>query len=99
MITKDEIQELLHSTETYRVERTTSTGDMDKFQEAICAFANDLSGSRKKGYLILRAYDNGGNVGGKMAVIMSPVCPQLCHKLSQVCHKLEGDRLKVKHES
>ena len=37
MITKDEIQELLHSTETYRVERTTSTGDMDKFQEAICA--------------------------------------------------------------
>ena len=53
----------------------------------ICAFANDLFGSRKKGYLILRAYDNGGNVGGKMAVIMSPVCPQLCHKLSQVCHK------------
>ena len=99
MITKDEIQELLHSTETYRVERSMSTGDMDKFQEAFCAFANDLFGSRKKGYLILRAYDNGGNVGGKMAVIMSPVCPQLCHKLSQVCHKLEGDRLKVKHES
>lgn len=103
MITKDEIQELLHSTENYRVERTTSTGDMDKFQEAICAFTNDLSGSLKKGYLILRAYDNGGNVGGKMAVIMSPVCPQLCpqlcHKLSQVCHKLEGDRLKVKYES
>ena len=65
MITKDEIQELLHSTETYRVERTTSTGDMDKFQEAIFAFANDLSGSHIKGYLILRAYDNGGNVGGK----------------------------------
>ena len=84
MITKDEIQELLHSTETYRVERTTSTGDMDKFHEAICAFANDLPNSRKNGYLILRAYDNGGNVGGKMAVIMSPVCPQLCHKLSQV---------------
>ena len=35
MITKEEVQELLHSTETYRVERTTSTGDMDKFQEAI----------------------------------------------------------------
>ena len=69
MITKDEIQELLHSTETYRVERTTSTdersksrgharldyalqggrrreptGDMDKFHEAICAFANDIGG-------------------------------------------------------
>ena len=58
MITKDEIQELLHSTENYRVERTTSTGDMDKFQEAICAFANDLPNSRKNGYLILGAYDN-----------------------------------------
>ena len=66
MTTKDEIQELLHSTETYRVERTTSTGDMDKFQEAICTFANYLPNSRKKGYLILRAYDNGGNVGGKV---------------------------------
>ena len=60
MITKDEIQALLHSTETYRVERTTSTGDMDKFQEAICAFANDLPNSRMKGYLILGAYDNVG---------------------------------------
>jgi len=50
MITKDEIQELLHSTETYRVERTVSTGDMDKFQEAICAFANDMPNSRKNGY-------------------------------------------------
>ena len=91
MITKDEIQELLHSTETYRVERTTSTdersksrgqacldyalqggrrrepaGDMDKFQEAICAFANDLPNSRKNGYLILGAYDNGDLSGLKV---------------------------------
>ena len=62
MITKGEIQELQLSTGTYRVERTTSTGDMDKFQEAICAFANNLPNSRKKGYLILGAYDNGGSV-------------------------------------
>ena len=66
MITKDKIQELLHSTETYRVERTTSTGDMDKFQEAICAFANDLPNSRKNGYLILGAYDNGELSGLKV---------------------------------
>ena len=59
MITKDEIQELLH-------ERTTSTGDMDKFQEAICAFANDLPNSRKNGYLILGAYDNGTLSGLKV---------------------------------
>ena len=97
MITKDEIQELLHSTETYRVERTISTGDMDKFQEAICAFANDLPNSRKNGYLILGAYDNGGNVGGKnggdnvpslspalsqvLSPVLSPVCPQLTDSL------------------
>ena len=66
MITKDEIQELLHSTETYRVERTTSTGDMDKFQKAICAFANNLPNSRKNDYLILGAYDNGELSGLKV---------------------------------
>ena len=109
MITKDEIQELLHSTETYRVERTTSTdersksrgharldyalqggrrreptGDMDKFQEAICAFANDLPNSRKKGYLILGAYDNGGNVGGKNGGKVGGDVPSLSPALSQV---------------
>lgn len=35
MITKEELQQLLMSTETFRVERTVSTGDMDKFQEDI----------------------------------------------------------------
>ena len=100
MINKDEIQELLHSTETYRVERTTSTGDIDKFQEAICAFANDLSSSRMKGYLILRAYDNGGKVGGKvggknggdnvpsLSPALSPVLSQVVTSLSQACPKL-----------
>ena len=88
MITKDEIHELLHSTETYRVERTTSTDERSKsrgqarldyalqggrrrepagkFQEAICAFANDLPNSRKNGYLILGAYDNGTLSGLKV---------------------------------
>lgn len=66
MITKDEIKELLQSTETYRVERTISTGDMDKFQEAICAFSNDLPNSRKNGYLILGAHDDGRLSGLKV---------------------------------
>ncbi len=66
MITKEELKELLHSTETYRVERTTSLNDMDKFQEAICAFSNDLPNSRKNGYLILGAYDNGTLSGLKV---------------------------------
>lgn len=66
MITKDEVLELLTSTETYRVERTISTSNMDKFCEAICAFANDMPGSRKNGYLIIGAKDNGSIAGMKV---------------------------------
>lgn len=69
MISKEEIQELLYSTETYRIERTISTGDMDKFQEAICAFSNDLPNSRKKGYLIIGAHDNGNLSGLKEQIL------------------------------
>jgi ATP-dependent DNA helicase RecG len=39
---------------------------MDKFQEAICAFANDLPNTRMNGYLILGAYDNGKLSGLKV---------------------------------
>lgn len=66
MVKKEEVSKLLHCTETYRIERTTSTGDMDKFQEAICAFSNDLPNSRKKGYLILGARDDGSLSGIKV---------------------------------
>ena len=48
------------------MERTISTGDMDKFQEAICAFANDLPNSKKKGYLILGAHNDGRLSGLKV---------------------------------
>lgn len=65
-MTKEEIYKLLHSTETSRVERTISTGDMDKFQEAICAFNNDMSNSRQNGYLIIGAKDNGELSGLKV---------------------------------
>ena len=40
MITKGELEQLLASTETYRVERTKSM--TSKFGEAVCAFANDM---------------------------------------------------------
>lgn len=66
MITKDEVLDLLKSTESYRVERTVSTGNMDKFCEAICAFANDMPNSRKNGYLIIGANDNGSIAGMKV---------------------------------
>ena len=66
MITKEEAIELLKSNETYRIERTISTGNMDKFQEAICAFANDLPDSRKCGYLLIGANDDGSLSGLKV---------------------------------
>ena len=63
MISKEEILELLKSTETYRVEKTVSTTNMDKFCEAICAFSNDLPNAKQKGYLFIGADDN-GNISG-----------------------------------
>lgn len=65
-MTKEEINKLLKSTETSRIERTISTSDMDKFQEAICAFSNDMSNSRQNGYLIIGAKDNGELSGLKV---------------------------------
>lgn len=66
MISKEEIQALLQSTEDYRVERTVSTTNMDKFCEAICAFSNDLPDSRQKGYLLIGAHDDGRLSGLKV---------------------------------
>lgn len=78
MITQQELLTLLHSTETYRVERTISTGDMDKFQEAICAFSNDLPNSRKKGYLILGAHDDGTLSGLKVTdALLKKILPSV----------------------
>ena len=62
-MTKEELYEIIASDEGYRIELTTSTTDMAKFQEAICAFANDMPGSRKKGYLLL-GVQNDGTIDG-----------------------------------
>lgn len=58
-MTKEELSALLSTSESSRIERTTSTKDMDKFQEAICAFSNDMSGSREKGFLLIGVDDKG----------------------------------------
>lgn len=62
-MTQEELYSILNIDESYRIERTVSTSNMDKFQEAICAFANDLPGSRKKGYLLIGVLDD-GKIGG-----------------------------------
>lgn len=38
-MTIEELHGILAIDESYRIERTVSTGNMDKFQKAICAFA------------------------------------------------------------
>ena len=58
--------DLLQSTETYRVEKTTSTTNIDKFSEAICAFANDMSGTGLNGYLLIGVKDDGSRSGLKV---------------------------------
>lgn len=63
MLTLEELLELLNDPESYRVERTVSTTDTDKFRQAICAFANDMPGVGKPGYLVVGAKDDGSVAG------------------------------------
>lgn len=44
---KFKIKQLLQELESYRVERIVSTTNTDKFGQALCAFANDLSATGK----------------------------------------------------
>lgn len=60
---KKEVRELIHSKETFRIERTVSTTDQDKFCRAICAFSNDLPRSGKPGYLLIGVEDDGALSG------------------------------------
>lgn len=50
MITKTALNNILTSKESYRIERTVSTTNTDKFCQAICAFSNDLPNSSLPGY-------------------------------------------------
>ena len=65
-MTENELRDILSIDESYRIERTVSTGNMDKFQEAICAFANDMPGKRQKGYLLIGVFDDGRISGLKV---------------------------------
>ncbi|WP_437657144.1 AlbA family DNA-binding domain-containing protein [Sorangium sp. So ce1182] len=50
---------MLKDIESDQVERTRAAKDEDKIGQAICAFANDLPGHRKPGYLFIGANDDG----------------------------------------
>ncbi len=59
MLTKDEVKTLLTQLESEHIERTRALHKADKMGQAISAFANDLSDSRKPGYLLLGVEDDG----------------------------------------
>lgn len=59
MIDEQQFLDLCSDIESDRVERTISTTNTDKFCEAVCAFANDLSNHREPGYLLIGVQDDG----------------------------------------
>ena len=59
MLTKEQLLALIADHESDRVELTESTGNTDKFGEAICAFANDFPKHSQPGYLVVGVTDQG----------------------------------------
>jgi ATP-dependent DNA helicase RecG len=64
MLTEPQLLALMADLESFRVERTVSTTDTDKFREAICSFANDMPGSGQTGYLLIGVDDKTGQPNG-----------------------------------
>lgn len=67
MIIEQTVITLLKSLETYRIERTRSLNNTDKFCQAICAFSNDLPNSALPGYLLIGVNDDGSLNGLKIS--------------------------------
>ncbi len=63
MLTEEQLKDLLSDLEADNIERTVSVSNTDKFGQAICAFANDLSNRRSPGYLLIGVKDNGALSG------------------------------------
>ncbi len=60
------IAQLLADIESFRVERTESLKESDKFCKAICAFANDMPGSDLPGYLFVGVDKKGKPTGARI---------------------------------
>lgn len=57
------LRQLIAAGESDRVEFTESLTKTDKFEQATCAFSNDMSGHGKPGYLLIGICDNGSIAG------------------------------------
>lgn len=63
MVTKEELDQLIVSSENDRIEKTISTNDATKFGEAISSFCSDFPNHNKTGYLIVGVNDDGSRCG------------------------------------
>ena len=63
-MTETELRRLISAFEDEHVERTRAFDKADKIGQAICAFANDISGSGAAGYLLL-GVDDDGRIAGR----------------------------------
>ena len=63
-MTEAELRKLILAFEDERIERTRAFDKADKMGQAICAFANDISGSGEAGYLLL-GVENDGRIAGR----------------------------------
>lgn len=62
-MTDAELERLLDDLESDRGERKESLADKDRIRQAICGFANDLSGHNQPGVLFVGVNDKGGPTG------------------------------------
>jgi len=74
MTPPDDLNQLLGDTESFRVEKTASLTNTDKFSEAICSFANDIGNTGLPGYLFIGVDEKGVPTG---AVISEALLTQL----------------------
>jgi ATP-dependent DNA helicase RecG len=72
-----ELEALLTDIESQRVERKSSASDMEKIQQAVCAFANDLPNTGQPGVLFVGVDDRGHPTG-------LPITDELLLELSQI---------------
>ncbi|MDA8376568.1 MAG: putative DNA binding domain-containing protein [Planctomycetia bacterium] len=61
-----DIARLVTDMESFRIERTESLNDTDKFCKAICAFSNDMPGSGLPGYLFVGVDKKGCPTGAEI---------------------------------
>lgn len=78
MLTPEQLAELAADMESFRVERKASAASIDKIEEAICAFSNDLPGTGKPGIVLVGVHDQTGKPTGL------PITDELLLKLSGI---------------